>query len=357
MKKKSILYSAGINIEKGVLLHPRIDEEIHSLSNLIHNNNNASISIINHQGDFNKGTSRATPYLAELLSQRLKCHVAYIDDCVGKSAVCYSNNMQQGEIALFGNTRLHKEEQENDYNFAKELAKLGDELIIGGFCKLHRKNSSNSSIKHFLPWRYSYGVQKEINKLNDLYNNIFIKNDIILILGGNKIEKVNFLLSHPKLSKVSKIVIGGLVLNSILKAIGIEIGISKYFEIQVSDALLSKLYIPDIVITEKPNKLHVIRRLHNINSDEKIIDFIFNKNYFNEIFILPKKYSFLAAGPLSISNSKNAHVCYQILNQNSIDGLFMGGDTLTEVMTFSNVSSGGGAALQFFSTGYDQESF
>ncbi|WP_340622023.1 phosphoglycerate kinase [Xenorhabdus siamensis] len=357
MKKKSILYSAGINIEEGVLLHPRLDEEIYSLSELIHSNSNASISIINHQGDFYKGTSREITYIAELLSQKLKCNVNYISDCIGENAVRYSKNMKMGEIALFGNTRLYKEEQENDFNFAKELSKLGDELIIGGFCKLHRENSSNSSIKKFIPWEYSSGVRKEINKLNFLYNKIFSKKRTILILGGNKIEKVNFLLSHPKLSHVSKIVIGGIVLNSVLKSIGVEIGILKYFEIKIPDELLNKIYIPDTFIAERTNKSHVIRKLYNINSDEKIIDFIFDKKYFSDVFFSPEKYAFLAAGPLSIPNSKNSHICYHTLSKNSIDGLFMGGDTLIEVSTFSNVSSGGGASLQFFSTGYDQMNF
>uniref|UniRef100_UPI001E5650EA phosphoglycerate kinase n=1 Tax=Xenorhabdus sp. PB61.4 TaxID=2788940 RepID=UPI001E5650EA len=231
-----ILYSAGINIDEGVTRHPRIEEEVNSLLPLL--KNNRAIAILNHQGDFKKNSARQTPYIAEVLSHRLKRKVEYFEHSIGKKAVERAHQMQEGEIVLFSNTRLHAEEQNNDINFAKQLSRLGNELIIGGFCKLHRENASNSAIKNFLPWRYSAGVNKELYDLQRWQENLFSLKKTILILGGNKIEKIHFLFSHEKIENVHQIIIGGLVLNSVLKAIGINIGNSDYFNIHISSDLL-----------------------------------------------------------------------------------------------------------------------
>ncbi|MEI8634937.1 phosphoglycerate kinase [Vibrio sp. PP-XX7] len=85
----------------------------------------------------------------------------YFDDCIGSQAISHASQMKSGDITLFGNTRLHKEEQLNCTEFAKELARLGDEVVIGGFSKLHRENASNSAMRPYLPWRDFQKVFKD----------------------------------------------------------------------------------------------------------------------------------------------------------------------------------------------------
>ncbi|CAM3642026.1 phosphoglycerate kinase [Xenorhabdus thuongxuanensis] len=351
MKNRNvILYSAGLNIDEGVTSHPRIDEEVNSLLPLL--KTNKAIALINHQGDFKKNSAKQTPYIAQILSQRLQQKVDYFEHCVGEEAIRRSHQMQPRDIILFSNTRLYPEEQNNDINFAKQLSQLGNELIIGGFCKLHRTNASNTAIKTFLPWSYSEGVQQELRALQTWRKKLFSNQKTLLILGGNKIEKVKFLLAHKGISNVYKIIIGGLVLNSVLKAIGINIGRSTYFNIPPPTTLLFKIYIPRLLIVEDMEGKRSVRNFTDIKPQDKIIDFIFEREYLNSVFSSPKHYSFFAAGPLSVADSYYAKECYYLLHKAGVEGLFMGGDTLTEIDTFSNTSSGGGASLKFFSTGY-----
>lgn len=351
MKNRNvILYSAGINIDEGVTSHPRIDEEVNSLLPLL--KKNKAIALLNHQGDFRKSSAKQTPYIAQILSQRLQRKVDYFEHCVGEESIRLANKMQPGDIILFSNTRLYSEEQNNDINFAKQLAQLGNELIIGGFCKLHRANASNTAIKTFLPWIYSEGVKQELNALQTWRKKFFTHQKTLLILSGNKIEKVEFLLAHEGISNVYKSIIGGLVLNSVLKAMGVSIGRSNYFNIQLPTNLVSKIYIPKQVIIENMEGKRNIRYFTDIKPQEKIIDFIFEKECLNNVFSSPNHYSFFASGPLSVADSYYAKECYDSLHKAGVEGLFMGGDTLTEIDTFSNISSGGGASLKFFSTGY-----
>ncbi len=351
MKKGNvILYSAGINIDEGVLSHPRIDEEVNSLKPLL--KEGKAIAIVNHQGDFKKGSAKQTPYIAAILTQRLQCNVAYFAHCMGEEAVHCACQMQPGEIILFGNTRLHREEQNNDPLFAKQLAQLGNQLVIGGFCKLHRDNASNSAIKVFLPWQYSAGVQAELKALKTLHDKLFTTRDTLLLLGGNKVEKVQFLLSHPRIAHVNRIITGGLVLNSVIRALGGNIGRSAYFNIGLPEALLPKLYKPQTLIVENLQGVHITRHVSDIRPQDKIIDFIFDEQFLSDIFHAPERYTFFAAGPLCMADCHHARLCYHLLKKAGVEGLFMGGDTLTEIDTFSNTSPGGGASLKFFSTGY-----
>ncbi|MDC9583469.1 phosphoglycerate kinase, partial [Xenorhabdus sp. PR6a] len=195
-------------------------------------------------------------------------------------------------------------------------------------------------------------IQQELKGLQTWRKKLFSNQKTLLILGGNKIEKVKFLLSHKGISSVYKIIIGGLVLNSVLKTIGINIGRSAYFNIQFPATLLSKIYIPRKLIVEDMEGRRNLRNFTDIKLQEKIIDFIFEKEFLNSVFLSPNDYSFFAAGPLSVADSYYARECYDSLHKAGVEGLFMGGDTLTEIDTFSNTSSGGGASLKFFSTGY-----
>ncbi|EKG37733.1 MULTISPECIES: phosphoglycerate kinase [Pseudomonas] len=344
----ALLYSAGININPGVHEHPRIDEDVSSLIPLL--SNERRIIILNHQGDFKKGTAQQTPWLATLLARRLGRPVAYLEDCVGQKSLEYARRMAPGSIALFSNTRLYPQEQNNDRDFARQLAALGSSLVIGGFCKLHRKNASNDAIKEFLPWQYSHGVESQLRALQHLYETLYRRQRTLLLLGGNKVEKVDFLVSHQQRLNVHAIIAGGAVLNSVLHALGLPIGRSIYYPLTLPHDVLRKIHLPELLLVESERGAVVPRALQAVKADDNIIDFVIDERIFNEIERTPEKFSFFAAGPLSTTASQHSHRCYRRLEQAGVKGLFMGGDTLTEVKTFSSLSSGGGAALQFFSS-------
>ncbi|MDE9447140.1 phosphoglycerate kinase [Xenorhabdus bovienii] len=345
-----ILFSAGINISSGVRSHPRIDEDAESIRPLI--NGRETIIIYNHQGDYFKGTAESTPWLASLLSERLQQHVSYFPECVGAAAQEFIARLPRGGIALMGNTRCYAQEQQNDSTFAGELAHPGDRLVIGGFSKLHRKNASNCAIKSLIPWCYSQGVMTQLQELERIHSVLYSNRPTILLLGGNKKEKLQFLFHHPRLRHVDRVIAGGAVLNSLLKARGVRVGKSDCFPLPANASLQLPLYIPETVIVSDVGGRMVRRPLPQIRDSDRIVDFIFQEEFLADI-TTPGACSFFAAGPLSLPQSQYAHAAYRELSRQGIEGLFMGGDTLTEIEIFSFKSSGGGAVLHFFSSGYD----
>ncbi|ULR30662.1 phosphoglycerate kinase [Dickeya fangzhongdai] len=344
-----ILFSAGINISSGVRMHPRIDEDAESIKTLI--NGRQTLLIYNHQGDYFKGTAESTPWIASLLSERLQQHVHYFPDCVGPEAQDFIDRLHGGEVALMGNTRHYPQEQQNDVAFAAELARPGDRLVIGGFSKLHRKNASNCAIKALIPWCYSEGVMSQLQELEQIYSLLYSHRPTILLLGGNKKEKLQFLFEHTRLSHVDRVIAGGAVLNSILKARGVRIGKSDCFPLPENASLDLPVYIPEVLIVSDTQGRIVRRPLLQIRDSDRIVDFIFSEEFLADV-TAPDDFSFFAAGPLSVPQSQYAHAAYRTLKRKGIQGLFMGGDTLTETETFSFTSSGGGAVLHFFSSGY-----
>jgi len=350
-----ILYSAGINISSGVRTHPRINEDAESIKSLL--NGQQTILIYNHQGDYFKKTAEPTPWIASLLSEYLQQHVHYFPDCVGPKAQDFTAGLPEGEVALMGNTRRYPDEQKNDAMFAEHLAKQGDRLVIGGFSKLHRKNASNCAIKAFIPWCYSEGVMAQLEELEQLHSALYSHRRTILMLGGNKNEKLQFLFHHPRLPYVDRVIAGGAVLNSLLRARGIRIGLSDSFPLPENASFdLPPLYIPEVLIVSDVQGRTARRPLLQVRDSDRIVDFIFNEEFLADV-AAPDDFSFFAAGPLSIPGSQYAHAAYRTLKRKGIQGLFMGGDTLTETETFSYTSSGGGAVLHFFSSGYENIKF
>ncbi|QIE96987.1 phosphoglycerate kinase [Pantoea sp. PNA 14-12] len=349
-----ILYSAGINISSGVRMHPRINEDAESIKSLM--TAQQTILIYNHQGDYFKKTAEPTPWIASLLSEHLQQRVHYFPDCVGRKAQDFIARLPEGEVALMGNTRRYPEEQQNDATFAAELAKPGDRLVIGGFSKLHRKNASNCAIKAFIPWCFSEGVRSQLEELEQIHSALYNQRPTILVLGGNKKEKLQFLFHHPRLRYVNRVIAGGAVLNSLLKARGIRIGLSDYFPMPENASIDLPIYIPEVLIVCDVQGRMVRRPLLQVRDSDRIVDFIFSEEFLADV-TGPDDFSFFAAGPLSIPGSQYAHAAYRTLKRKRIQGLFMGGDTLTETETFSYTSSGGGAVLHFFSSGYENIKF
>ncbi|WP_034913118.1 phosphoglycerate kinase [Erwinia sp. 9145] len=344
-----ILFSAGINISAGVRTHPRIDEDADALRPLLREQ--ATLLIFNHQGDYAKGTAQATPWLAPLLSEQLQRPVHYCSHSIGAEAREFIAQLPPDAIGLMGNTRAYAQEQQNDADFARELARSGDRLVIGGFSKLHRKNASNCAIKQFIPWRYSQGVLAQLDALESLRTAHYQHKSTILLLGGNKKEKVQFLFNHARLPHVDRVIAGGAVLNSLLKARGFAVGRSDCLPLPAGILSPLPVYQPDTVIVATVSGRLEPRPVRQVRDSDRIVDFIFDERFLDDINS-PDACSFFAAGPLSLPQSQYAHAAYRCLARKGIEGLFMGGDTLSEVETFSSRSSGGGAVLHFFSAGY-----
>jgi 3-phosphoglycerate kinase len=184
--------------------------------------NNAKVVLISHLGrpESKKDTQFSLKPVAEYMKKELKLPVVFSNDCIGKTTENDVFLAKNGEIILLENIRYHKEEQENDSNFAKKLAKLADVYINEAFSTSHRSHASIVGIPNHLPAFAGFAIEKEVSTFNKMIKDP--KRPLVIILGGAKISDKVGAIKH--LANIADIVlVGGAVANTFIKAEGIEI--------------------------------------------------------------------------------------------------------------------------------------
>ncbi len=150
--------------------------------------------------------------IQDKLTEYLELSVVKAEDCVGSEIEKRTFKMQKGEILLLENLRFHREEEENDENFAKELSKLGDIYINDAFGASHRAHASIVGIPKYLPAGAGFLLEEEIKILTNLIENP--QKPLVAIVGGAKGEDKAGLFK--KISEVADfILIGGLIKREI----------------------------------------------------------------------------------------------------------------------------------------------
>src|SRR5256885_7740224 len=162
--------------------------------------------------------------VAEHLSSLLGKSVSFANECVGEEAESKVSAMQDGDVLLLENLRFHKEEEKNDDNFAQQLAKLCDRLYVNdAFGAAHRAHASTVGITKFVK-QAAAGLlmEKELEYLGRVITNP--EHPFVAILGGakvsDKISVINALIDR----KVDKLLIGGAMAYTFLKAEGFTVG-------------------------------------------------------------------------------------------------------------------------------------
>ena len=151
--------------------------------------------------------------------------VHFAKDCVGPEAEKVVAETKNGEIALLENLRFHPEEEKNDPEFAKQLAKHGEVFVQEAFGTVHRAHASTSAIADFLPGCAGYLVQKEVEFLGKALENP--ARPFAAVVGGAKVSDKIMLLNNL-MDKVNVLVIGGGMAYTFLKVQGHEIGKSLF---------------------------------------------------------------------------------------------------------------------------------
>ncbi len=141
-------------------------------------------------------------------------------DCIGAEAAAAVAAAKPGEIVLLENLRFHPEEEKNDENFAKELAKLGDVFVQEAFGTVHRAHASTSAITKFLPAAAGYLIQKEVEFLGGAIENP--ARPFAAIIGGAKVSDKIMVLNNL-LDKVNVLIVGGGMAFTFNKALGYEV--------------------------------------------------------------------------------------------------------------------------------------
>lgn len=167
------------------------------------------------EGKFNAEFS--TIPIAKELSKLLDREVEATDHVISSVIEEKIGKMAEGDVILLGNLRFHKEEEENNAEFAKKLASYVDLYVNDAFAVSHRSNASVDAITQFLPSYSGLLLESEITTLNLLLTNP--EQPFVLVVGGAKIRDKAGLLEKLA-AKANNVLLGGAVSNTFLAASG-----------------------------------------------------------------------------------------------------------------------------------------
>jgi phosphoglycerate kinase len=188
----------------------------------------AKLILMSHLGrpDGKPVSSMSLSPVSRRLSELLKCPVIQCSDCVGARVKEELAQVEETQyVAMLENLRFHNAEEKNDSVFAKQLAENGDIYINDAFGSSHRAHASIEAVTKFIPSGAGFLLEKEIKYLGDAMQQP--KKPFVAILGGSKVsDKIGVV--ENLIFKVDKILVGGAMAYTFLKAQGIDIGDSKF---------------------------------------------------------------------------------------------------------------------------------
>lgn len=221
---------------------------------------NAKVVLASHLGR-PKGPDQKTSLApaAKRLGELLGTTVQLIPDCIGSERDEIVSKLQSGQVILLENVRWHPEEEKNDPEFAKKLATGCDFYVNDAFGSAHRAHASTAGVTSYLsPKVAGFLLQKELDYLEGAVSNP--KRPFAAIVGGAKVSsKIGVIESL--LNKCDKLILGGGMTYTFLKAKGLKVGTSLVEDDKVDLAkelmrqAASKgvdLFLPsDVVIADK----------------------------------------------------------------------------------------------------------
>ena len=225
LKGKKVLVRCDFNVpmdeEKNITDNTRIVAALPTIKYLLENN--CAIILCSHlgrpKGEFKPEFSLQP--VAKELSKLLDKEVIMAKDVVGEDATTKAANLKQGEILLLENVRFHKEETDNDPEFAKKLADMAEIYVNDAFGAAHRAHASTAGVAAYLPAVSGFLIEKELKFLGNAIANP--ERPFVAILGGAKVsDKIGVIDSL--LEKVDTLMIGGGMAYTFFKAQGYGVG-------------------------------------------------------------------------------------------------------------------------------------
>ncbi len=303
-------------------------------------------------------------YLKKKLQTNIYFFMGNFDDEVQEKF----SHLKEGEIILIENIRYFKEETDDDVDFSKKLASLGDIYINDAFSCSHRKQSSIHNITKFIKKSFAGPLlKKEISAIDLIIKNK--KEPVTCIIGGSKIStKINVIISL--IEKINTLIIVGAMANNFFTYKNLKVGKS-LTEHNTKD-VIKKIYekanknnceiiIPeDCVVSTSFEGEGKNKNLEQIEDDEIILDI--GSNTVKKIrHIIEKSNTVLWNGPAGYFENKNflngtmsiAEVISKNTHKKTLISVLGGGDTLAAVnksknkLYFSHLSTAGGAFLEY----------
>lgn len=159
--------------------------------------------------------------VAKRLQRLLNKEVIFAHDCIGPQVEGIVSKMKDGDVLLLENLRYNPGEEKNDAEFAKALSKLADFCVNDAFGAAHRAHASIVGIQKHMPSAAGFLMRKEIEYLKGTVQNPV--RPFVAILGGAKVSGKIGVLENLA-DKVDKVIVGGGMAYTFIKAMGYEVG-------------------------------------------------------------------------------------------------------------------------------------
>ncbi|MCI2916363.1 phosphoglycerate kinase [Staphylococcus hominis] len=305
--------------------------------------------------------------VADSLTEKLGKEVVFVPETRGEKLESAIKNLNEGDVLLVENTRFEdldgKKESKNDPELGKYWASLGDVFVNDAFGTAHREHASNVGISTHLETAAGYLIEKEIKFIGGVVNDPH--KPVVAILGGAKVsDKIGVIKNLVNIA--DKIIIGGGMAYTFLKAQGKEIGLSLLEEDKIDFAkeLLEKngdqivLPVDCKVAKEFSNDAKITEvSIDEIPSDQEAMDIgpktieLFTKE-------LQGAHTVVWNGPMGVFEFSNfakgtIGVCKAIANLEDAITIIGGGDSAAAAISlgfeddFTHISTGGGASLEY----------
>jgi len=304
---------------------------------------------------------RLTP-VAKRLSQLLQVKVTKTEDCVGSQVESVVAKMKPGDVVLLENLRFHSEETGNDPDFAKQLASLADVYVNDAFGTAHRAHASTAGVAQFLPAVAGFLMEKELTFLGEALAEP--ARPFVAILGGAKVsDKIGVI--ENLLPQVDRLIVGGGMANTFLKAQGHEVAESLVEDdkLDLARELLqragSKLLLPtDVVVADAfaADANYKTVSVDSVPAGWRILDIGPDSiQTFKKVLLTAK--TVVWNGPMGVFELRpfagGTVAIAQILAEIDATTIIGGGDSAAAVQqaglndAMTHISTGGGASLEF----------
>lgn len=368
---KKVLVRADFNVpmKDGAITNDnRIVQALPTINYLIENN--AKVILFSHLGKVKTEEDKAKLSLkpvAERLAELLGKEVTFVPETRGEALEAAVAALKDGDVLVFENTRFEdvdgKKESKNDAELGKYWASLGDLFVNDAFGTAHRAHASNVGIASNLESAAGFLMEKEIKFIGGAVDEPV--RPFVAILGGAKVSDKIGVIKHL-LNKADKVLIGGGMAYTFMKAQGLEIGKSllEADKVELAKELLEsagdKLILPiDAKMAhEFGNDVEItIAKNEEFPADQMALDIgpasveLFAKE-------LEGAKTVVWNGPMGVFELSNfaqgtIGVCEAIAKLSDAVTIIGGGDSAAAAMQlgfaddFTHISTGGGASLEY----------
>jgi len=372
VKGKRVLVRADLNVpvEAGRVCDTlRIDRQVPTIRELAERG--AKVIVLSH---FDRPNGKVVPSMslrpiAPALAKSLGEPVAFAEDCVGPVAEAAVAKLRNGDVLLLENTRFHAGEEEDDREFARNVARLGDIFVNDAFSVAHRAHATTAAIAYLMPAAAGRAMQTELSHLHKALDDP--ERPLMAVIGGSKVSTKISLLENL-VRKVETLVIGGAMANTFLAAEGVDVGRSLYepehietarrvvsFSVESGAAIL----LPADVVVASELKAGVASRstdVRDVGKDEMILDVgkatieAFEKRLHNtRTLVWNGPLGAFETEPFDRGTVAAARIVAERTKTGNLLSVAGGGDTVAALNradvadAFSYVSAAGGAFLEW----------